>query len=384
MNTLKLKQKILGVILLVVLMVMVISSAVVSYKIYNQNVDATNANLMVGANTVKSKIKESQADLIKKIRQMDSLFKVGENVKYLDKYKSKFDLSMTEPSFVELSSALFATATVNQLSTIALYDNSGELLAFCEKQADGTRLTGYFCVNPKREFRFTRIEDNADLKTSQWSTQAELNNLTSPLNRPPLDQSVNTAPSAGLKKIGTTLALAIQVPLTKQKKKGLESRGLVVLSSELGQAFALQMAEVTGLHVNIFAGSQLACGNLPGYKELTQGLMPNSAADTWTLNAQQVLPGQVESEGISYFSGLIPIFDHTSPGRGHCPFDLGENSKRKHPSCGVYPFSGLSLLYCTDRPCGVFLFQIHGPVHCAGDRQPQRCGPGRRGSYQTY
>ena len=309
----KLKQKILGVILLVVLLVMVISSAVVSYKIYNQNVAATNANLMVGANTVKSKIKESQADLIKKIRQMDSLFKVGENVKYLDKYKSKFDLSMTEPSFVELSSALFATATVNQLSTIALYDNSGELLAFCEKQADGTRLTGYFCVNPKREFRFTRTEDNADLKTSQWSTQAELDNLTSPLKQALLNQSEKTDPSAGLKKTGNTLALAIQVPLTKQKKKGLESRGVVVLSLELGQAFALQMAEVTGLHVNIFAGSQLACGNLPGYKELTQDLMPNSAAATWTLNAQQVLPGQVESEGTSYFSGLIPIFDHTSP-----------------------------------------------------------------------
>ncbi len=304
----KLKQKILGVILFVVLMVMVISSLVVSYKIYNQNLDATNAGLIVGANTVKSKINDSQADLIKKIHQMDSLFKVGENVKYLDKYKTKFDLSMTEPSFVDLTSALFATATVNQLDIISLYDNAGELLAFCEKQADGTRITGYFCVNPKREFRITKTEDNADLKTSQWSGRATLDELISPLNRP-----TDVKTSASLKKMDKALALAIEVPLSKEKKKGPEPRGVVVLSRELGKGFARQMAEVTGLHVNIFAGNELACGNMPGYAKLTDGLMPESAPDAWTLNTQEVLPGQVESQGISYFIGLIPVFDQTNP-----------------------------------------------------------------------
>ena len=84
---LKLKQKISGIIVLVVAIVMVVSSLVVSYVIYQQNVDAAHNNIGVAVNTVKNKIFETGDDLIKKTDQMKGIFKVGENVKFIVEFK---------------------------------------------------------------------------------------------------------------------------------------------------------------------------------------------------------------------------------------------------------------------------------------------------------
>ena len=66
----KLKQKILSVIVLVVASVMVVSSIVVSYVIYQQNVDTTDANIVGAVNNIKNKIFQIQDDLLKKTDQV--------------------------------------------------------------------------------------------------------------------------------------------------------------------------------------------------------------------------------------------------------------------------------------------------------------------------
>jgi len=67
--SLKMKQKILGLILLVIFMVMIASSFVVSYVTYHQNVAAVNTDLTTGAKMIKSEI----ADVNARIIQLDGL-----------------------------------------------------------------------------------------------------------------------------------------------------------------------------------------------------------------------------------------------------------------------------------------------------------------------
>ena len=95
-------------------------------------------------------------DLARKLAQMDSVFKVSENVKYLGDFKKDFDLSMTESGFVDLANALFATTTVNQLASLSLYDAAGELLAFSERQPDGQLLAGFYYINPEKAFKYAK------------------------------------------------------------------------------------------------------------------------------------------------------------------------------------------------------------------------------------
>ncbi|MCG8637646.1 MAG: methyl-accepting chemotaxis protein [Desulfobacterales bacterium] len=314
MKGFKLKQKILSVIVLVVFMVMIASSLVVSYVTYNQNVAATNAKLVVGANNVKSKITETQEDLIRKIAQMDSLFKVSENVKFLGDFKKDYDLGMTETGFMDLTSALLATATVNDINTMALYDAGGELLVFSERQADGNRLAGFYYVNPEKAFKFTRVSDDADLKKSKWETKADLAGLASRLS---LTGMTDVTPSGSLVRQGDSLAMSIYVPVmvedyNKDTDK-MEPRlfGFVLVSKRLDKTFISRMAELTGLHINIFAGEELSIGDLTEYGRMDAAGVPASAAKDWTLKDQAVIPGTIDLDGDAYFQGVLPVYMDT-------------------------------------------------------------------------
>ncbi len=208
--SLKMKQKILGVILLVIFMVMIASSLVVSYVIYNQNMDGVNADLAAGAKIIKSEIMDMQTELIRKIGQMDSLFKVSENVKFLADFKTDYDLGMTETGFMDLTSALFATAAANGIGSIALYDAQGELLAFSQRDKTEERLTGYYYVNPEKSFKYTRTAEDADLKKSKWETRPQIEGLSIPVNRTGM---IAEKSWGHLESTGNDLALSVYVPV---------------------------------------------------------------------------------------------------------------------------------------------------------------------------
>ncbi|MCG8616825.1 MAG: methyl-accepting chemotaxis protein [Desulfobacterales bacterium] len=311
---LKLKQKILGVIVLVVCLVMVASSIVVSYVTYNQNVSATNANLMVAARNVKTKILETQEDLARKLAQMDSVFKVSENVKYLGDFKKDFDLGMTESGFVDLTSALFATTAVNQLASLSLYDAAGELLAFSERQPDGQLLAGFYYVNPEKAFKYAKLSETDDLKGSQWTSVPALDALKNPLNRPGVTQTVT---SGSLTRMGNDLSLSVYVPVMlkaknkETRKKELMLFGFIIATKILDQTFVDQMAELTGLNINLFTGDTLSFGNLNAYDKIDTSAVPMTVDTGWALADQPVLPGSVDVDGESFYQGLVPVYEGT-------------------------------------------------------------------------
>ncbi len=93
--------------------------------------------------------------------------------------------------------------------------------------------------------------------------------------------TTSTSPTGFLGRLGDQLALSIFVPVMaddydKETDKMKPRRfGVVVLTKLLDQAFVNQMAELTGMHVNIFAGDRLAFGDLPSYtaslKDVAEG-----------------------------------------------------------------------------------------------------------------
>ncbi|RLB93794.1 MAG: hypothetical protein DRH26_02985 [Deltaproteobacteria bacterium] len=307
----KLKQKILSVILFVIFMVMIVSSLVVSYVTYGQNVAATNANLVVGVNNIKNKIQEVRQDLFKKIGQMDTVFKVSENVKFIGEFKKDYDLGMTESAFVDLANAMFATASANNIQKLAVYDAQGELVAFAEQKEEGNLLAGFYYVNPEKTFKTTRIKGTDDLKKSQWETGALISDLDSKLLEPP---TTATTPESHLIRQGDHLVLSILVPVmvddyNKETDK-MEPRrfGVVVLSKLLDNAFVAQMAELTGMHVNIFAGETLAAGNLSSYASLKKQGVLLAAPVGWSLETQAAIPGVITVDTNKYFQALLPIY----------------------------------------------------------------------------
>ncbi len=310
-SSFKLKQKILSVIVFVIFIVMIVSSLVVSYVTYSQNVAATNTNLVVGVNNIKNKIQEIQQDLFKKISQMDTVFKVSENVKFIGEFKTDYDLSMTESAFVDLANAMFATASANNIQKMAVYDAVGELVAFAEQKEKGSLVAGYYYVNPKKEFKYAHIKETEDLKKSQWETASSVSDLESRVLEPPTD---STKPTGFLGRLGDHLALSISVPVMvddyNKETDQMEPRrfGVVVLSKRLDQAFVSQMTELTGMHVNIFVGEKLSLGDLPSYGSIKREGLSLTVASDWTLEKQSAVPGVIEVNKNKYFQGLLPIY----------------------------------------------------------------------------
>ncbi|MCP4721352.1 MAG: HAMP domain-containing protein, partial [Desulfobacteraceae bacterium] len=84
--------------------------------------------------------------------------------------------------------------------------------------------------------------------------------------------------------------------------------GVVVLSKRLDQAFVSQMAELTGMHVNIFAGEKLSLGDLPSYGTIKKEGLSSTVASDWTLEKQLAVPGVIQVNKNKYFQGLLPIY----------------------------------------------------------------------------
>jgi methyl-accepting chemotaxis protein len=71
------------------------------------------------------------------------------------------------------------------------------------------------------------------------------------------------------------------------------------------------LAELTGMHVNIFAGETLVVGDLPSYARLKKEGVPLAASVGWILEKQAAIPGVIAVDKEKYFQGLLPIYTGT-------------------------------------------------------------------------
>ena len=309
--SMKFKQKILSVILFIIVLVMAASTLVVSYLIYRQNVSATRSSIEVAAGNVKTRLSEIQTDLIDKTRQMIGIFKVGDNTKFIVEFKDKFDLGMTETSFLELANALFATSSSSDIQVMAIYDVNNELVAFSEKLDNGSRNVGFYYINPEKAFNHTVVQTGDDLKKSKWETSSSLESLASPIQKTGVSQK---DVQASLKGIGKYLTLDISIPvMVKDYNKETEQMepkpfGTIVLSKYLDKEFALQIKKLTGMEINIFAGDQLAAGSLDEYQALEKTGLAASAGPGWTFTGQDPVMATIEIDGKRYLQGGLPVF----------------------------------------------------------------------------
>ncbi len=308
----KLKQKILSVIVLVPAVVMVVSSLVVSVVIYNQNVETTHTNILVAANNIKHKINEIQADLIKKTDEMNQVFKVSENVKFIVEFKEKFDLGMTETSYIDLANAIFAVSSANNIHGMAVYDAKGELVAFSEEKGAGSRRVGFYYVNPKKAFNHVTLKVNEDLKKSTWQTDETVQDLGISVVKEDLSSN---AVKSELKTMDNQLFLDITVPIImddyNKKTKAMEPKvfGFMVLSKVLGKAFAGQMAELTGMKINIFAGDKQSAGDLEAYDRLSKDGLADQVDPSWTFSGQEVVLNTLTIGEDKYLQGILPVYN---------------------------------------------------------------------------
>lgn len=309
----RLRHKILNVILIILATVLLLSTLVVSYVLYQQNIKATNENQQVAVNIIKSKIDELQTELYKKSNQAAVVFKIGENVKFIIDFKEKYDLGMTETSFLDLANAVFSTSFANDIHSMAIYDIKGEMIAFSQKTEGGNRLVGYYYINPKKAFNFTEVKDNSDLKKSKFETADTIPGLELNINHPAVFSSET---SKEIVSINGKLAILMTIPVIQDDYNKETDKmeptlyGGVVLTKFLDESFLKQLTELTGMDINIFAESNLSVGTLSNYNTIETDAFSQNVGSSWMLSGQTAFLNIKKINDRRYMQAILPVFSN--------------------------------------------------------------------------
>jgi len=310
--SLKLKQKNLLVILLIIAIVMVASSAVVSYVIYNQNISTANENLSIAISNIKNELEAMDQDLILKTRRMISQNKIGETVKFIHDFRDSFALGMTETSFLDLANAAYTNASSNGIQQIAIYDRNGNLASFAEIKKDQNILVGYHYVNPKEAYNFTYAQENVDIKKNSWETQEQIDELSSQLV---YQDTMLESEVARLVIHKGKLTQFVSIPVMSEKYNDETEQmdplqiGFVILYKELDKQFISEMSKLTGLDVSVFSGTSLSAGSLDDYTELNADGINMKLDAPWDMKTQAAVLNNALVNGKDFLQGILPVFD---------------------------------------------------------------------------
>ncbi|MCG8567802.1 MAG: methyl-accepting chemotaxis protein [Desulfobacterales bacterium] len=308
MRFFSLKQKILGIIFLIVLIVMVVSSIVVSYVTQKQNVRATHTNLAHGVHTVKKQLFDLENALQQTCLQMKDVYKVDENLKYISSYKTSFDLSMTRSAFEDLTRALFNVASADGIEKMALYDAAGEIVAFSEISASGAMVLGFYYVNPEKKYLHGQLAPGGKFSDIQWTESVDM-----PVPGIVVSDSAGTTPESAFANVAGHLAIQLRLPVQVKKrnkatgKKEWTPMGHLTVENRVPSTFVEGLADLIRMPVNLFVGRSFAQGSLPAHGQLPASLGDEGPKD-WKLADQAMVPGQLELGDLGYYQGILPLY----------------------------------------------------------------------------
>ncbi|MDA8133366.1 MAG: methyl-accepting chemotaxis protein [Desulfobacteraceae bacterium] len=321
----RLKHKISGMIIIILTLVMVVSTLVVSFLIYRQNMNAAYENNMVAIQTVKTSIRAYEDDLKEKTGQMGRLFKAGQNLKFIVEYKDSLGLDVTRKAFSELVRAIGAMGSDLGMERIALYDEAGMLIAFSEKKESG-RISGFYYVNPKPGFAFTLAQEGADLSQSQWKEAEELKEISYLLQ----DKALVSENTSGRffnqdKKLGMRFSVPVmEASLNPSGQTEQKRYGYLIFHRLFDSGLISRMAGLTKTDLNLFARDELFLGNLPGYTRLDLKSVQKTAASPWRLEDQAPIRNMVRLDQKKYIQAVLPVYSASGYAGAFCVLKSGD------------------------------------------------------------
>ena len=160
----KLRYKILKGALILVFIVCVAITAVVSLIINQQSRDTAQQAITKSLTVLQNSLVDRQTLFSESMSQMVTVNKIGDIVKFLTGYKDS-GLNMMRPSFEKIGNMITNTATLENLLTLGIYSNEGELINYFEEQDSQQIIMGYSICHKCFQIEAT---DNRLIDTFIW------------------------------------------------------------------------------------------------------------------------------------------------------------------------------------------------------------------------
>ena len=312
----KLKTKLMGVVLGVVLFIMLCSTVVAYLLINKQNRQAAQTNFVNTGNIIKSDLLALENKQVKESSRMVRSTKLGQKLKFIFSFSKIDQFSLTQDTYNEIVASLVQNISANGLSQMAIYNKNGAILAYSVANAKHQIQAGYRYKNPDERFAIAPIPEGAAINDIKFENKSSM----------PI-QTIKAAFSGPLphdamsyfKQLGDGICIQTDTPVMaqqyNQKTEKMESVviGVMVSRTLLTSAFTKHIAELTKTDVNIFrADGRAAVGTLADYRNLIVDNRQDIQAAN-SLESQPLVFNDITVSGSGHLQAVLPLFNGTRP-----------------------------------------------------------------------
>jgi hypothetical protein len=167
----KLKSKLMGVRLGVVLFIMLCSTVVVYLLLNKQNRQAAQANFINTSNIIKNDLLDRRNKQVQESRRMVRSTKLGQKLKFIFNFSAIDQFSLTQDTYNQIVASLVQTISANGLWQIAIYNKKGAILAYSEANAKNQIQAGYRYTNPDERFAIAPVPEGAAINDIKFENK---------------------------------------------------------------------------------------------------------------------------------------------------------------------------------------------------------------------
>jgi methyl-accepting chemotaxis protein len=289
-----------------VVIVCVAITAVVSFIINRQNLQAVQRDLEKAVVVVETELVERQQNLATEINRLAVENTIGATVKFFSDYAAN-DLSITESTYYKTASIVLKKAMAMESQRIGVYDLQGNLQVFAIREGEDDFRFGFY--------KSPTLHMNISLKGEQfdeasWQHTEQVRGVKVDIaygGKVPLEEKMYFGNREGLLCI-ETLTPVFANEFDDDGNPVLKQFGFVHTVRELDRSFVERLNLLTGMSVNVYAGNIFSLGQLPDYRKIEIPL-PAEKGERPAAKGDAVETEEVELKDGTFFQTILPTYD---------------------------------------------------------------------------
>ncbi len=312
----KLKTKLMGVVLGVVVFILLCSTVVVYWLLNKQNRQNIQANFISTSNIVKSDLLNLQEKQVRQSNRMVLSTKLWEQMKFISNFSKLGQFSYTQDSYNKILASLVRAISNNSLWQMAIYDKNGAVLAYGQADAKNKIEGGYRFKNPDPLFAVAPIPEGAAISDIKFEN---IKGMPIKTISGAFTGQLPNKPVSFFQQLGNTLCIESQIPIMGQQYDQKTEKqvpvvfGVAITRTRLSAVFVQHIGKLTKENVNIFlADGRIAEGTLTGYDHLivAKGQKVQPAA---SFENQPLIFNDIEVGNSGYLQASLPLFHGDKP-----------------------------------------------------------------------
>lgn len=305
MKVRRLRDQLLVGAVIISIAVVLASMIAVSLVIRHQHLDQSNAALTRAYRVIDDNLTDRQNNQLTASRQLATQKNLGSTLWYLAQYsQSGIDRETLANTYLQLARDTRKIGRVANLSSIAIYDPSGNLVAFSQASGKNER-AGFVERRTQPVFMLASLKEGEELNSQTLRASEPAEEL--PLR---FDGPLPQYESAYLTISNKKLAIESHVPIMgvafdpANGKQEIKQLGLVSALQILDDAFVENLSRLTDVKVNVFTPQGLSGGSLASYQTPDWGNGPEMAAKP---SPKQTF-NETVIDRVGYYQCLTPLY----------------------------------------------------------------------------